>query len=115
MRGASLSESAIKDKVISIYYGESKNGVDLNLITYDDQFLLGLNKFKGMYTQLLQAAGGGPDLFKGDVLLLIPVFFHCHKKLFVYVSECSIDKAIYCPRSCCIRLEIKFQAVRFIK
>jgi hypothetical protein len=55
-RGASLSEGAIEDVMTSIFYGEdTKNGADPDLITYVDQFMLGLNKFKGLYTQSLQA------------------------------------------------------------
>ncbi|KAI2499569.1 hypothetical protein MHU86_14930 [Fragilaria crotonensis] len=86
-RGGSLGESAIKNKMTSIFYGEGTNGADPNLITYDDQFLLGLNKFKGLYTQSVQAAGGGPTSSTGEVILLIPAFLHRHKKLFIYVGE----------------------------
>ena len=74
-RGGSIGESAIEDKMTSIFYGEGKNGADPNLITYDDQFLLGLNKFKGLYTQSVQAAGGGPTSSTGGVILLIPAIY----------------------------------------
>jgi hypothetical protein len=69
------------------------------LITYDNQFLLGLNKFKGLYTQSVQAAGGGPTSSTGEVILSIPAFSHRHKKLFIYVGEGSIDKAILSQKS----------------
>jgi hypothetical protein len=69
-RGASLSsEGAIEDMMTSIFYGEdTKNGADPDLIIYVDQFMLGLNKFKGLYTQSLQA--GGPNGASGEALLL---------------------------------------------
>jgi hypothetical protein len=48
---ASISEAAIKDVMTSIYYGDDKNGApDSNMITYVEQFMLGLNKFRGLYT-----------------------------------------------------------------
>jgi hypothetical protein len=63
------SEGAIENVMTSIFYGEdTKNGADTDLITYVDQFMLGLNKFKGLYTQSLQA--GGPNGASGEALLL---------------------------------------------
>jgi hypothetical protein len=52
--------------------------------------MLGLNKFKGMFTQSLQA---GPNT-SGEVLLSIPNFIHCHKKLLVYIGDGLIEKGI---------------------
>ncbi|KAI2513542.1 hypothetical protein MHU86_682 [Fragilaria crotonensis] len=83
----------------SIFYGEGTNGADPNLITYDDPFLLGLNKFKGLYTHSVHAAAGGPTSSTGEVILSIPAFLHRHKKLFIYVGEGSIDKAILSQKS----------------
>ncbi len=68
--GASLSEAAIEDVITSIYYGDDKNGApDPNMITYVEQFMLGLNKCKGLYTQSLQTGSNGAS---GEVLLSIP-------------------------------------------
>ena len=49
-RGASLSKAAIENVMSSIFCGDEKNGTDPDLITYVDQFMLGLNKFKGCVT-----------------------------------------------------------------
>ncbi len=46
-RGASLADGAIKDVMTYIFYGVT----DPDLITYVDQFKLGLRKFKGLCTQ----------------------------------------------------------------
>ena len=46
--GASLPEGAIHNVMTSIFYGNDKNGADSDLITYVNQFMLGLNKFKGL-------------------------------------------------------------------
>jgi hypothetical protein len=47
-RGASLLEGTIKNVMTSIFYGNDKNDADSHLITYVNQFMLGLNKFKGL-------------------------------------------------------------------
>jgi hypothetical protein len=90
--GASLSDGAIEDVMTSIFYGDdTKNGVDPDLITYVDQFMLGLNKFKGLHTQSLQA---GPNGASGEAILSIPEYLHRHKKLLVYAGDGSIEKGI---------------------
>jgi hypothetical protein len=90
-RGASLSEGAIENVMTSIFYGDdTKNGADPDLITYVDQFMLGLNKFKGLYTQSLQAEDQMMHLEK--LLLSIPEYLHRHKKLLVYAGDGSIEK-----------------------
>ena len=95
-RGASLPDTAIENVMASIYYGNAKNGADPDLISYDDQLMLGLNKFKGLYTQSLQT---GPNASSGEVLLSIPEYLHRHKKLFVFVGDGSIEKGILSQKS----------------
>ena len=98
-RGESLSEAAIEDVMASIYYGDDKNGApDPDLITYVDQFMVGLNKFKGLFTQSLPAAGPSSTP-SGEVLLSIPEYLHRHKKLLVYVGDGSIEKEILTKKS----------------
>ena len=94
-RGMSLSEAAIKNAMSSIFCGDDKNGADPDLITYIDHFTLGLNKFKGLFTQSLQA---GPNA-SGEVLLSIPDYLHCDKKLLVYVDDGSIEKGTLSQKS----------------
>jgi hypothetical protein len=95
--GASPSEAAIKDVMTSIYYGDDKNGApDPSMITYVEQFMLGLNKFKGLYTQSLQTGSNGAS---GEILLSIPEFLHRHKNFLVYVGDGSIEKAILSQKS----------------
>jgi hypothetical protein len=95
-RGASLlSEGAIEDVMTSIFYGDDKNGADPN-VGGVDQFMLGLNKFKGLYTQSLQA---GPNGASGEALLSISTYLHRHKKLLVYVGDGSIEKGLLLQKS----------------
>jgi len=96
-RGASLSEAAIEDVMTSIYYGDDKNGApDPDMITYVEQFMFGLNKFKGLYKQSLQKGSNGAT---GEVLLSIPEFLHRHKNFLVYVGDGSIEKAMLSQKS----------------
>jgi hypothetical protein len=95
MRGTSLSEAAIENVVAFIFCGDDKIGADPDLITYVNQFMLSLNKFKGLFTQSLQAGLNA----SGDILLSIPDYLHCHKKLLVYVGDGSIEKGILSQKS----------------
>ena len=102
-RGTSLSEAAIEDVLSSIYYGDDKNGaLDPDMITYVDQFMLGLKKFKGLYTRSLQAGSNGAS---GEVLLSIPEFLHRHKNFLVFVGSGSIEKAILSQKSVALSSE----------
>ena len=105
-RGESLSEAAIEGVMASIYYGDDTNGaLDPDLITYVDQFMVGLNKFKGLFTQSLPAAGPSSTPSAGEVLLSIPEFLHRHKKLLVYVGDGSIEKEILTKKSLFVKEE----------
>jgi len=87
----------------SIYYGDDKNGaLDPDMITYVDQFMLGINKFKGLYTRSLQAGSNGAS---GEVLLSIPEFLHRHKNFLVFVGSGSIEKAILSQKSVALSSE----------
>ena len=90
-RGTSLSEAQIEIVMASIFSHDDKNGADPDMLTYVDQCLMGLNKFKGLFTQAMQPSG--------DMLLSIPESLHRHKKLLVYVGDGSIEKAILSQKS----------------
>ena len=47
-RGFSIGRRYRKCDDFNLLYGNGKNGADSDLITYVDQFILGLNKFKGL-------------------------------------------------------------------
>ena len=52
-RGTSVAEAAIKSMMSQIYYGgnDTTEVPDPDLILFEDQLILGLNKFKGLYTR----------------------------------------------------------------
>ena len=50
--GTSLGEAAIDNKMSLLYFGDDTHETpDPDLIVLEDQLILGLNKFKGLYTQ----------------------------------------------------------------
>ena len=92
-----MAEATIFSKMSQIFYGDDTNEApDPDLILFEDQLLLGLNKFKGLYTQSVQ---DGPNGEPGEVRLLIPEVLHRHKNLIVYVGEGSVEKKMLSQKS----------------
>ena len=88
-RGTFLAEAVIENKMSPIYYGDDTTEVpDPDLILFEDQLILGLNKFKGLYTRSVLE---GPNAEPGAVQLSIPEVLHRHKNLQLYVGEGSIE------------------------
>ena len=99
-RGGSIGESAIEDKMTSIFNGEGKNGADPNLLDHLRQSVFArLEQIQGA----IHAVGTGSrrranfihwrsDSFDSS-------FLHRHKKLFIYVGEVLIDKEILSQKS----------------
>ena len=69
---------------------------DPDLILFEDQLILGLNKFKGLYTRSVLE---GPNAEPGAVQLSIPEVLHRHKNLQIYVGEGSIEKKLLSQKS----------------
>ena len=69
---------------------------DPDLILFEDQLILGLNKFKGLYTRSVLK---GPNAKPGAVQLSIPEVLHRHKNLQIYVGEGSIEKKFLSQKS----------------
>ncbi len=108
-RGASLSEGAIEDVMTSIFYGDDKNGADPNLITYVDQFLLGLNNSRGCTHSHC----------KLDQMVHLEKLYCQFRSIYTvtrsFFSTSATDRLRrrYCRRSHCLGLERRFQAVHW--
>ena len=75
-----------------LYFGDDTyEAPGSDLIVFEVQFILGLNKFKGLYTQSVQE---GPNDKPGEVQLSIPKVLHRHNNLLVYVGDGSIEKKL---------------------
>ena len=98
-RGKSLAGAgaAIESMMSQLYYGDdTTEAPDPDLILFEDQLILGLNKMKGLYTQSVQE---GLNSEPGVVRLSIPEILHRHKNLLVYVGEGSIEKNFLSQKS----------------
>jgi hypothetical protein len=96
-RGASMAEAQIESMMSQIYYGDDTKGApDPDLILFEDQLILGLSKFKGLYTRSVLE---GPNAESGVVQLSIPEILHRHKNLQIYVGEGSIEKKLLSQKS----------------
>jgi hypothetical protein len=68
------------------------------MVCYDvDQFLLGLNKFKGLYTApprcLTDVDAGVPSELR------VPSSLHCQGKILIFVGDGSIEKRLLLQKS----------------
>ena len=97
-QGTSLAEAQIESMMSQLYYGDDTIEVlGPDLILFEDQLILGLNKFKRMYTRsVLEGLNGKPGVV---VRLSIPEILHRHKKILVYVCESSIEKKFLSQKS----------------
>jgi hypothetical protein len=91
-RGESLTESMIEKLMSKLCFGsgyevqENEDQDDDEIICYLDQFISGLNKFEGLYTNTVDT---GPN---GDVLLTIPPSLHRQGSITLYVGHGSIER-----------------------
>ena len=106
-QGASLSEGIIEDVMSSIFYGGDKYGADPNLITDVDQFMLGLNKFKGC-----------TDSITVRTMVHLENLHFCQFRNICTVTRGYLSMLAtvqlrkgYCHRSLCLELGRRFQAV----
>jgi hypothetical protein len=68
------------------------------MVCYVDQFLLGLNKFKGLYStapprRLTDVDAGVPSELR------VPPSLHCQGKIHIFVGEGSIEKRLLLKKS----------------
>ncbi|KAI2500247.1 hypothetical protein MHU86_14254 [Fragilaria crotonensis] len=72
---------------------------DTNTISYVDQFLHGLNRFKGLFSNFSPTGDGGA-LGKMSTVLSIPPLLHRQgAAVHVFIGEGSIERAFLCSKS----------------
>jgi len=126
--GESMTEASIEKTMSRLCFGDEQddndeltdkqdnanNGTDL--VCYVDQFLLGLNKFKGLYTvdtvlSLQQHGSGGSGSDNGgdtttrhqQVLTMLPILHRQGSNVSIIVGEGSIEKAFLSRKSLLIK------------
>ena len=93
-----MAEPQIGSMMSQIYYGDdATEAPDPDLILFEDELILELSKFKGLYTRSVLE---GPNAESGAVQLSIPEILHRHKNLQqIYVGEGSIEKKLLSQKS----------------
>jgi hypothetical protein len=98
--GESMTESTMEKVMTKLCFGNINDGNDNSgvdeIVCYVDQFLLGLNKFKGLYTD---THIGGSSSFEtgalqkgGQILTMLPILHRQGTNVNIYVGEGSIEK-----------------------
>ena len=92
--GVSMTESMMEKLMMKLCFGDN----DDEMVCYVDQFLLGLNKFKGLYAgppPLTDVDTGIPS----ELLLCVPPSLHRQGKIHIFVGEGSIEKRLLSQKS----------------
>ena len=83
-----MTEGAQTDLIKVMYF----DGFDLEIISYTDQFIHGLNRFTGLFTS------SEPDE-SGQIVLAMPQKLHRHAGLNIFVRPTSITKQLLLKKS----------------
>ena len=89
-----MTESMMEKLMMKRCFGDNN---DDEMVCYVDQFLLGLNKFKGLYTapprRVTDVNTGVPSELR------FPPSLHCQGKIHIFVGEGSIEKRLLSQKS----------------
>ena len=78
--GASMTEASMENIMMKHCFGDESPDADPDIVCYVDRFLLGLNKFQGLYTvSALQTSTATPGPMFGDSSMLLTMLptIHC--------------------------------------
>jgi hypothetical protein len=92
----SFTEAAMEKLMTTLCFGNG-NGSDGKTMCYADQFLAGVNRFKGLFA----ASPATQDMseHESSLILTIPVLLHQQSGVHIYVGSQSIEKELLCSKS----------------
>ena len=90
--GTSMTETVMEHLMAKLCFGE-KNG-DPDVMCYEDQFLGGLNKFQGLFTDDVDSRASN-----GATVLTMLSSLHRQSSINIYVGEGSIEKGLLARKS----------------
>jgi hypothetical protein len=90
--GTSMTETVMEHLMAKLCFGE-KNG-NPDVMCYEDQFLAGLNKFQGLFTDDVDSRASNG----ATVLTMLPSL-HRQSSINIYVGEGSIEKGLLARKS----------------
>jgi hypothetical protein len=94
--GVSMTESMMEKLMTKLCFGDDND--DDEMVCYVDQFLLGVNKFKGLYAgppPLTEVDAGVPS----ELVLCVPSCLHRQGKIHIFVGDGSIEKRLLSQKS----------------
>ena len=95
--GVAMTEPVMEKLMMKLCFGDND---DDDIVCYADQFLLGLNKFKGLYAS--GPGGRSPsavDLSASlDATLTVPPNLHRQGNIHIFVGDTSIEKRLRIPK-----------------
>ena len=94
--GNSFTEAAMEKLMTTLCFGDGDVG-DSEAMCYVDQFLAGLNRFKGLFTA--SPASEDAQQHESALILSIPVLLHGQSGVHIYVGSGSIEKELLCSKS----------------
>ena len=86
--GVSMTEDSQEQLLAKLCLGDN-DGDDPNLLSYVDQFLGGLNKFQGLFTEDVNVTASN-----GETILTMLPSLHRQSSIHIYVGKGSIDKSL---------------------
>ena len=92
-RSIAMTESTMEKLIMKLCFGDENGNNDV--ICFVDQFLLGVNKFKGLLCgRIAESPDQGAVNTNPDAVLPVPQFLHCQGSINVFVGEGSIEKRL---------------------
>ena len=111
--GTSMKESSMATKMLELCFGDEMSlDTETDIVCYEDQFLLGLNKFEGLYTisscstaQAVLAVSAAPGSIFGrgggesSLLTMLPSLHRQPGDINIFVGKGSIEKTLMSRKS----------------
>ena len=95
--GVAMTEPMMEKLMMKLCFGDT----DDNIVCYADQFLHGLNKFKGLYAS--GPGGGSPSAVNLsatlEAALAVPPNLHRQGNIHIFVGDASIEKRLLYQKS----------------
>ena len=95
--GNSFTEAAIEKLMTTLCFGDG-DGSDRETMCNVDQFLAGVNRFKGLFTASPATTQDMSEHVSVQILT-IPVLLHRQSGVHIYVGNRSIEKELLCSKS----------------
>jgi hypothetical protein len=95
--GVAMTESTMEKLIMKLCFGDEDDNNDV--VCFDEQFLLGVNKFKGIFGGAAGSPVQGAADMSLDAVLCVPQILHRQGNINIFVGEGSIEKRLLLQKS----------------